>query len=1084
MGIFGGKKKTEQPAQAAPATPPARGKRIDKRPDINAQVKTAPKKQTKAEKARQKAIKFVQDTIPYESVFEDGIFVNKYGEYSKVYPIMDVNFRIESDDVQAQIYLDYQDLFNTFSSEVHLQISLVNKYLDKNKFHDIIFMKMRGDAQDDLRRELNGILESKEKVGDNEIVKSRYLTLSFIANNVEEARHKFLQLDKNVHKALERINHAQTSALSSVERLEMLYDFYNAGAESDFLMAYRNEVEQNDITKFDIRKLAEYGLTTKDVIAPDYFEFGTEKMAIGDRYAQALCITDFPTSLNTDFLVDLNNVHCSMITTMHCAIVDREEAAKKTAKMQTSINAEVIDAQKSAMKAGYDPSLIPQRIQYDRDSIQEIRDAIQKDNQKLIKVSIIIVHTADTLETLAQQEEAIKSIGRTKMVTIRTLKQQQERGLNSALPLGHNDILIYKTLPTRAAAVMVPFELQEMTHKGGFYYGLNTVSQRLILYNRKSGDNYNGLILGRSGSGKSFKAKEEILNSYLGTNDDVIILDPQGEYTPFVQALGGEAINFSAGCGTHINPFDMDLSYADEGESDGVHTNPLVLKNAYIGSICEIAVGGRFGLTQGQKSIIDRVLGIIYADFLRTGDQEDIPTMQDFYKALLKQPEAEAISIARPLEQFAVGSLDLFSHKTNVVLNNRLTCYNIKALTNPALKDMALVACLNDIWNRTLENRKKGKFTWIYMDEFHLFLKSEAVLDFLMSIWKRARKFGGGPTGITQNISDLLKCQAAETIFSNSSLIVMLNQAPGDRAALARLLNISENQQQYINNARKGSGLIWTGQAIIPFMDEFPTNTRLYQMMSTNAAESLAQAVASEKQGRMPKEETEKEKADREYEEYQKQQASFYQDMKPSTSFTEPEPVTQPKPVATAAPQVTAQMAPTSQPTSSPFGASFNAPASAPQPAQPVAQPKAPTPAPAPVAQPKPESNPATFDAFSSFGFPSQPAASAKPAQPVAPAPAAPVKPVTPAPAAPQAPAPQPAAPAQNNDPFASFGFGTTPAQPAQSAQKPANDAFDFNSIFASPAPQKPAEAPQKPQEPEKPQNPASDDAFASFFGF
>ena len=864
MGLFGGSKPRKQLRDT----------------NLNATVSVKKAKTKKQKQQEEQILRYVQDTIPYESVFEDGIFVNKQGEYSKVYPLLDVNFKIESPDVQANIYMDYQDLFNTFSSDTHLQISLVNRYLDKEKFHDIIFTKMRGDELDPLRQEFNEILESKEKVGDNEIVKNRYITVSVTADGIDAARLKFSQLDKNIRKAVEKINHVQPAPLTTMERLEMLYDFYNAGQESDFLMAYRNEVEMNDINKFDIRKLAEYGLTTKDAIAPSYFEFAADKMMIGERYAQALCVKDFPTSLNTDFLVELNNVHCSMITSVHYEIIDRDVAAKKTATLQTTINSEVIDAQKQAMKNGYDPELIPQRIKYDRDSIQEIRDAIQKDNQKLIKTCIIIVHTADTLEQLAQQEAEIKSIGRTKMVNIITLRQQQERALNSVLPLGHNDILIFKTLTTRAAAILVPFELQEMTQKNGFYYGLNTVSNRLLLFNRKSGDNYNALILGRSGSGKSFKAKEEILSSVLGTNDDVIILDPQGEYTPFVKALGGEAINFSAGCGTHINPFDMDLSYADDEES-GEHTNPLVLKNSYIGSICEIAVGGRFGLTQGQKSIIDRVISIIYAKFMETGNQEDIPTMIDFYEALKRQPEAEAISIARPLEQFAVGSLDLFAHKTNVVLTNRLTCYNIKALTNPALKDMALVACLNDIWNRTLENRKKGKFTWIYMDEFHLFLKSDAVLDFLMSIWKRARKFGGGPTGITQNISDLLKSQAAETIFSNSSLIVMLNQAPGDRAALARLLNISETQQQYINNARKGSGLIWTGHAIIPFMDEFPQNTRLYQMMSTNATEaqqahgkkaatpapgSIMEEVAQERLSRPRQEPTEQQKLDDEYE--------------------------------------------------------------------------------------------------------------------------------------------------------------------------------------------------------------------------
>ena len=849
-----------------------------KETDINATVKKEKKKKTKKEdKQKERILQYVQDTIPYETAFDDGIFVNQYGEYSKVYPIMDVNFKIESPDMQATIFMNYQDLFNAFDSSVHLQISLVNRYIDKEKFHNLIFMKMQDDGKDDLREEFNKILEEKERVGDNEISKTRYLTVSFEANSIDAARLKFAQLDKSIKNSIHKINHTQPNALSTVERLELMYDFYNAGQEADFLMSYRDQMENDDIKTFDLRKLAEAGQTTKDVIAPDYFEFGTERMIIGDRYAQALCVQQFPTTLDSDFLVSLNDVHCSMITSVHCEIIDREEASKKTARMQTTINAEVIDAEKKAMKAGYSPDLISPRLKYDRDSIQEYRDAIQKENQKLIKTCIVIVHTAPTLEMLAQQEEEIKSIARTKMVKIIPLRQQQERGLNSALPLGHNDILIFKTLPTRCASILLPFELQEMTQKHGFYYGLNSVSSRMLIFNRKSGDNYNALILGRSGSGKSFKAKEEILSSYLGTNDDVIILDPQGEYTPFVKALGGEVINFSAGCGTHINPFDMDLSYADENDS-GEHTNPLVLKNSYIGSICEIAVGGRFGLTQGQKSIIDRVINIIYADFMRTGNQDDIPTMQDFYKAMLKQPEAEAVSIARPLEQFAVGSLDLFAHKTNVVLTNRLTCYNIKALTNPALKDMALVACLNDIWNRVIENKKKGKFTWIYMDEFHLFLRSDAVLDFLMSFWKRSRYFGGGPTGITQNISDVLKSQAAETIFSNSSLIVMLNQAPGDRASLARLLNISETQQQYINNASRGSGLLWTGQAIIPFYDEFPKNTNLYRMMSTNATETLAEATTHEKISRPRAELSEKEKQDREYEEYQKIQNAFYQD--------------------------------------------------------------------------------------------------------------------------------------------------------------------------------------------------------------
>ena len=859
---------------------PVGGKKLQEE-NIN-QVVKAEKKQKNNNKVTDKKKQYVQDTIPYSQVYEDGIIVNEQGVYSKTYPILDVNFKIESEDVQENIWLDYQDLLNSFSSDVHIQISTINRFLEKDKFHDMILTKMRGDAQDKYRKEFNDVLISKEDIGDNELVKNRYLTVGVQADSIEAARQKFLILDKTIDKALNKINKSVVKPLTTVERLKIMHDFYNSGQESEFLAQYIPNDKNADaaMKDFDLRTLTEAGISTKDVIAPDYFEFGKEKMIIGDKYAQALCVQDYPTTMNTDFLVGLNNVKCPMITSLHCDIVDRVEAAKKVAALQTTINTMVSSAQQKVS----DPTLISQKLQYDRDAIKEYRDDIQKESQRLFQTSIIIVHMANSLQELANQEEQIKTYARTKMVRIISLKEQQERALNAVVPLGYNEVSVRKTLKTKELAILIPFELQEMTQPNGFYYGLNTESKRLILYNRRNGDNYNGLILGRSGSGKSFKAKEEILSSYLGTNDDVIILDPQGEYAPFVKALGGEAINFFAGCGTHINPFDMDLSYADEGNE--YHTNPLVLKNSYIGSICEIAAGGRYGLSQGQQSIIDRVLAIIYAKFLETGDQKDIPTMQDFYYALSEQPEMEAQAIARPMEQFATGSLDLFAHHTNVVLTNRFTCYNIKGLTNPALKNMALVACLNDIWNRVLENRKKGKFTWIYMDEFHLFLKSAAVSDFLMSIWKRARAFGGGPTGITQNISDLLMSQAAETIFANSSCIVMLNQAPNDRMALADMLNISETQQRYIDNAKKGSGLLWTGQAIIPFEDEFPKNTELYRMMSTDASESLAEL--QDRYRSVVKTEDQK-KEDEKYEEYQAYQKELMTGEKPKEGIQKTE---------------------------------------------------------------------------------------------------------------------------------------------------------------------------------------------------
>ena len=575
-----------------------------------------------------------------------------------------------------------------------------------------------------------------------------------------------------------------------------------------------------------MRKL---GLSTKDCIGPMSFKFEKDYMMIGDKYARALFLSDLPTFLTDNILAELTNTDCNMLTTLNYESIQQDKALRIVQNQMININANVIDKQKRASKAGYSTDLISPELTKAQSEANELLQDLTSKNQKMFLLTIVIVHFADTLEELNKHTEIISSTARKFICRVRVLHYQQENGLNSALPLCNNQLHIKRTLTTESTSIFMPFSSQELMQKEGLYYGLNAVSRNLILLNRKASKNANGFILGTPGSGKSFSAKREMLNVLLNTNDDVIVIDPEREYGPMAEMLGGEVVRIAAGSKYHLNPMDLDSDYADEDD-------PITLKSDFILSLCESVVGGRYGLDPIQRSIIDRCCRLVYAEYVQDFNPAKLPTLLDFQNLLEAQPEREAREIAIALEIYTRGSLDIFAHHTNVNNTGRFVIYDIKDIGNN-IKTMAMLIVLDSIWNRIIQNRKKGKRTWFYIDEIYLLFTNETSATFLQQLYKRARKWGGVPTGITQNVEDLLRSETARTMLSNCEFIQMLNQAPLDRAELAHLLNISNTQLSYITNSASGEGLIYTGSSIVPFVDKFPTDTLMYKAMTTKVDE-------------------------------------------------------------------------------------------------------------------------------------------------------------------------------------------------------------------------------------------------------
>ena len=759
--------------------------------------------------------KSVQDTIPIRRLWPDGLF-QFGGKFSKTVRFSDINYAIASKEDKTSMFLGYSELLNALDTGSTTKITINNKRLNRRNFEQEILIPPQGDHLDGGRSEYNAMLLDKVTDSSNSMVQERYVTVSTHKKTPEEARTFF---DRVMNDVTTRLNHLDSHCeeLDAVERLRVLHDFYRVGEESRF--------------HIDLRECMKTGRSFKDTICPDSMEFWKDHFIMGNKYGRAMFLKEYASYIKDSMINELTSLNRTMMLSIDVILVPTDEAVREMQNRLLGVETNVTNWQRRQNSNNNFSAVVPYDLEQQRKETREMLDDLTTRDQRMMFAVVTLVHLADSKEELDSDTETLQSIARKHLCQLTTLNWQQDAGLVTALPIGLRRIDALRTLTTEALAVLMPFKAQEIRDRGGIYYGQNVISKNLIIADRKQLLNGNGFVLGVSGSGKSFTAKREITALALSTQDDILIIDPESEYRPLVEGLGGEVVEISATSSNHINAMDMEQGYG-EGE------NPVVLKSEFLLSLCEQSVGAG-KLSAKEKSIIDRCTAQCYHDYVRDGCRGQAPTLQDFHAELLRQPEAEARDVALALELFTEGSLNTFAKPTNVDMSSRIACYDIRKLGKQLLS-MGMLVILDSFLNRITRNRRLGRNTWIYIDEIYLLFQHEYSANFLFTLWKRVRKYGACCTGLTQNVDDLLQSHTARTMLANSEFLVMLNQASTDRLELARLLNISDNQLSYITNVDFGRGLIKCGSAIVPFMDNFPRHTQLYKLMSTKPSDLAA----------------------------------------------------------------------------------------------------------------------------------------------------------------------------------------------------------------------------------------------------
>ena len=780
-----------------------------------------------------------QDSIPYLRMRPDGICRVSDTHYTKTIQFRDINYQLSSNEDKQEIFDGWCDFLNYFDSSVKFQLSFVNLTASQESFAQSISIPPQGDEFDSIRNEYAEMLQNQLARGNNGLVKTKYLTFGIDADSLKVAKPRLERIETDIINNFKRMG-VSAQVLNGHERLRVLHDILRMDTPEPF--------------RFSWDWLAPTGLSTKDFIAPSSFHFKTSRnFMMGRKHASVSFLQILAPELSDRILKDFLEIESNVVVNLHVQSIDQVSAIKTIKRTITDLDKTKIEEQKKAVRAGYDMDIIPSDLALYGEEAKKLLKDLQSRNQRMFLVTFLILNTADTKRQLDNNVFQTNSIAQKYNCSITALDYQQEEGMVSSLPLGLNQIEIQRGLTSSGVAIFVPFTTQELfqTGKEAVYYGVNALSNNLIMVDRKKLKNPNGLILGTPGSGKSFSAKREISNAFLVTHDDIIICDPEGEYSPLVERLGGQVIKISPTSPHHINPMDLNLNYSDDD-------NPLSLKSDFILSLCELIVGGKEGLAPVEKTIIDRCVRLIYQKYMENPKPENMPILEDLYNMLRQQTEKEGQYIATALEIYVTGSLSVFNHRTNVDIHNRVVCYDIREL-GKQLKKIGMHIVQDQVWNRVTENRfnriqmktdSEGnplpdeildalslKATRYYMDEFHLLLKEEQTAAYSVEIWKRFRKWGGIPTGITQNVKDLLSSREVENIFENSDFIYMLNQASGDRQILAKQLGISPHQLSYVTHSGEGEGLLFYGNTIIPFVDNFPRDTELYRIMTTKPQE-------------------------------------------------------------------------------------------------------------------------------------------------------------------------------------------------------------------------------------------------------
>ena len=759
-------------------------------------------------------------------MWQDGICRVKPGYFTKTIQFQDINYQLNQNEDKTAIFESWCDFLNYFDSSVKFQLSFMNLAANKDTYGQSIEIPPQGDDFDGIRIEYTDMLRSQLARGNNGLIKTKYLTFGIEAESVKVAKPRLDRIETDLLNNFKRLGVA-AEPLNGKQRLALMHGVFHMDEQLDF--------------QFSWDWLAPTGLSVKDFIAPSSFEFRNSKeFGIGKKLGAVSFLQILAPELNDRMLADFLDMESSLIVTMHIQSVDQVKAIKTVKRKITDLQKMTIEEQKKAVRSGYDMDIIPSDLATYGNEAKKILQDLQSRNERMFLLTFLVLNTADTKQQLSNNVFQASSIAQKYNCQLTRLDFQQEEGLMSCLPIGYNQIEIQRGLTTSSVAIFVPFTTQELfqTGKEALYCGINALSNNLIMVDRKKLKNPNGLILGTPGSGKSFSAKREIANVFMVTSYDIIICDPEAEYGPLVERLHGQVIRISPTSPHYINPMDLNLNYSED-------ENPLSLKSDFILSLCELIVGGKEGLQPVEKTVIDRCVRLVYRDYLADPKPEKMPILEDLYNELLRQEEKEAHYIATALEIYVTGSLNVFNHRTNVDIQSRIVSYDIKEL-GKQLKKIGMLIVQDQVWNRVTVNREARKSTRYYIDEMHLLLKEEQTAAYSVEIWKRFRKWGGIPTGITQNVKDLLSSREVENIFENSDYIYMLNQASGDRQILAKHLNISPHQLSYVTHSGEGEGLLFYGSVILPFVDRFPKDTELYRIMTTKLSDISENAKAEQ----------------------------------------------------------------------------------------------------------------------------------------------------------------------------------------------------------------------------------------------
>lgn len=759
---------------------------------------------TKQDKEKFKVPKKIQQIIPIDTIYNDGIFQVGKNKFSITYKFTDINYAVASREDKEAMFLEYSELLNSFDSGATTKITISLRRLNKENFEKEILLPLMNDELDQYRKEYNQMLLDKA-MGTNGMIREMYLTVSIFRKNYEDAKVYFRRVTTDMTAHLARLD-SKCKVLNAVERLQILHDFYRTGEEMFF--------------NIDLKQLMKKGHDFKDYICPDSFEFKKDYYTMGTRYGRVLFLKEYASYIKDSMIAELTDMNHNLMMSIDVIPVPTDEAVREVENRLLGVETNITNWQRRQNASNNFSAVIPYDMEQQRKEAKEFLDDLTTRDQRMMFAVLTFVLTADSLEQLEADSETLLTTARKHLCQMAPLNFQQMDGLNTALPIGLRKINALRTLTTESLAVLNPFRVQEIMDKDGIYYGENAISHNLIMVNKENLLNQSAFLLGVPGSGKSFSAKELIVFLALSTNDDILVCDPENEYSALIKTLGGEVIHIAAGSDDHINAMDMTQGYG-EGK------NPVIDKSEFILSLFEQL--NKNGLGAKEKSIIDRCVALVYEDYQNGGK---LPTLCVLREKLLEQPEKEADNLALEMELFTDGSLNAFAHKTNVDTNNRMIVYDIMDL-GKQLKTMGLLVITDAMINRVTDNWKKGIRTHVFIDEFHVVFENEYSASFFNSAWRQFRKRDGYPTGITQNVEYLLASVTASTMLSNSEFIVMLNQASQDRQKLAKLLSISDEQMSYITNADAGCGLIKYGSSLVPFINQFPKDTKLYQLMTT-----------------------------------------------------------------------------------------------------------------------------------------------------------------------------------------------------------------------------------------------------------